>query len=422
MSIASQIQRIKSNIALSYDAVAGKGGQLPQTQNSANLPQAIATIPQGSENNGVYLVQVIDYDGTVLKEARLNEGETFTLPTPPTNHPRLTFQTWSSSAPIVDNKVTVTNNDILIGPIYDTVSGLTEFDIYVPPSAVGVSGRFAVSGTKDWGDGTSDTANSHTYAQSGFYTIKVDCEGFGGGQYNGVFVLYSYENPVFRCVGVHCSSDVTWIGAYPFVRTWLKYCTLSTGLTNLNEHLETNSAVTTIILPPQITSLPNNFLNNTLCQKVVLPYGLTSVGDNSLAYTKITFMPIPDTCQNFGSYCLDSNYMTRIKIPEGVTIIPVVRSNVPYEFIAPNSATKAADFFNTPLYRFVAGEDFAEIGDGTFSYTQMVEMDFSKCKQIPTLASTNMDRGAVIKVPAALYDQWITETNWVDLADYIVPV
>ena len=422
MSIASEIQRIKSNIALSYDAVAGKGGQLPQTQNSANLPQAISTIPQGSENNGAYLVQVIDYDGTILKQAWLDTGETFTLPDPPTNHPRLTFQTWSSSAPIVDNKVTVTNNDILIGPIYDTVSGLTEFDIYVPPSAAGVAGRFAVSGTKDWGDGTSDTAGSHTYSQSGFYTIKVDCEGFGGGQYNGIFVLYSYENPVFRCVGVHCSSDVTWIGAYPFVRTWLKYCTLSTGLVNLNEKFETNSAVTTIILPPQITSLPNTFLGGTQCQKVVLPYGLTSVGDSSLADTKITFMPIPDTCQTFGNRALDQNYMTHIRFPEGVTVIPTCRSVIPYEFIAPNSATKATDFFNNPLYRFVAGEDFAEIGDGTFSYTGIVEMDFSKCRQIPTLASTNMDRGAVIKVPAALYDQWITETNWVDLADYIVPV
>ena len=385
--------------------------------------QAVApVIKVPAKGDGEFLVQVIDYDGTILKQAWLDAGETFTLPTPPTNHPRLTFQTWSSSAPIVNNKVTVTNNDILIGPIYDTVSGLTEFDIYVPPSAVGVSGRFSVSGTKDWGDGTTSDDGSHTYSQSGFYTIKVDCEGFGGGQYNGIFVQYNYQEPVFRCVGVHCASDVTWIGSYPFIKTWIKYCTLSTGLTTLNERFETSAAVATIILPTQITSLPNNFLNGTWCQKVVLPYGLTSVGDSSLADTKITFMPIPDTCQTFGNRALDQNYMTHIRLPEGVTVIPTCRSLIPYEFIAPNSATKATDFFNNPLYRFVAGEDFAEIGDGTFSYTRVVEMDFSKCRQIPTLASTNIDRGAVIKVPAALYDQWITETNWVDLADYIVPV
>lgn len=399
---------------------------LVETSNGKQLALKTVSLGEsggGSTDSGEYLVQVIDYDGTVLKEARLNEGETFNLPTPPTNHPRLTFQTWSSSAPIVDNKVTVTNNDILIGPIYDTVSGLTEFDIYVPPSSVGVSGRFAVNGTKDWGDGTSDTAGSHTYSQSGFYTIKVDCTQFGQGAYNGIFVGYDYETPVFRCIGVHCSSNVVAIGSYPLTKTWAKFFTMSTGLTTINEYLNvTTGAITCLILPPNITSLPNNFLRNIWFQKVVLPYGLTTIGDNSLMNTKITFMPIPDTCQNFGSYCLDANYMTRIKIPEGVTIIPVVRSNVPYEFIAPNSATKATDFFNTPLYRFVAGEDFAEIGDGTFSNTRIVEMDFSKCKQIPTLASTNMDKGAVIKVPAALYDQWITETNWVDLADYIVAV
>ena len=45
MSIQSQIDRINTNIANAYDAVTTMGGTLPQTQNSANLPAAIATIP-----------------------------------------------------------------------------------------------------------------------------------------------------------------------------------------------------------------------------------------------------------------------------------------------------------------------------------------------------------------------------------------
>ena len=44
MSIQSQIDRINTNIANAYDAVDTMGGTLPVTQNSANLPDAIATI------------------------------------------------------------------------------------------------------------------------------------------------------------------------------------------------------------------------------------------------------------------------------------------------------------------------------------------------------------------------------------------
>ena len=44
MSIQSQIDRINTNIANAYDAVDTMGGTLPVTQNSANLPDAIATL------------------------------------------------------------------------------------------------------------------------------------------------------------------------------------------------------------------------------------------------------------------------------------------------------------------------------------------------------------------------------------------
>jgi hypothetical protein len=54
-------------------------------------------------------------------------------------------------------------------PIIDIASRLSEFDI---------SGTFTVTlnmdGTKDWGDGTSDTSTTHTYASAGDYTITCD--------------------------------------------------------------------------------------------------------------------------------------------------------------------------------------------------------------------------------------------------------
>lgn len=48
MSVASEINRIKSNIADAYDEAEAKGATMPATENSANLAQTVASIPTGS--------------------------------------------------------------------------------------------------------------------------------------------------------------------------------------------------------------------------------------------------------------------------------------------------------------------------------------------------------------------------------------
>lgn len=50
MSIQSEIERIKGHVADVYEAVAYKGGTLPNTQTSANMFQAVQSIPT---NTGV---------------------------------------------------------------------------------------------------------------------------------------------------------------------------------------------------------------------------------------------------------------------------------------------------------------------------------------------------------------------------------
>ena len=89
----------------------------------------IETGGSGGDSGGKYLVQVIDYDGTVLKSDHLDTGATFTLPDSPTNHSRLIFQEWSSPVAISNNSITVGNSDITIGAVYKTACGLTEFYI-----------------------------------------------------------------------------------------------------------------------------------------------------------------------------------------------------------------------------------------------------------------------------------------------------
>ena len=55
----------------------------------------------------------------------------------------------------------------------------------------------------------------------------------------------------------------------------------------------------------------------------------------------------------------------------------------------------------------------------------ILEYDFSRAISVPTLGGgvfNNINELCKIKVPSALYDSWIAETNWVVYADYIVAV
>lgn len=56
MSIQSEINRIRGNVANAYSAVAGMGGTVPQSANSGNLAGSIRSIPQGAQN--VFLVNI----------------------------------------------------------------------------------------------------------------------------------------------------------------------------------------------------------------------------------------------------------------------------------------------------------------------------------------------------------------------------
>lgn len=58
MSISSAITQAQQRVANAYTAISNKGGTLPATQNLANMPTAIGSIPSGG-NDKVALTVVI---------------------------------------------------------------------------------------------------------------------------------------------------------------------------------------------------------------------------------------------------------------------------------------------------------------------------------------------------------------------------
>ena len=113
-----------------------------------NVVISIPTPEPISELDYIYL---FDYDGVLLHKYTKAELELLTeLPNPP-EHEHLTFQQWNWS--LEDLKAL--DRGMMVGPMYTTKSGLNEFDIELD-SISGLTIEFKASGTKDWGDGTSD--------------------------------------------------------------------------------------------------------------------------------------------------------------------------------------------------------------------------------------------------------------------------
>ena len=425
----------------------------------------------GGETTGTYTVKVIDYDGTVLLEKKGNAGDVIELPTAPT-HDRLVFQEWSASVAVSNNKVTITDNDIMVGAIYTTASGKNEFDITLT-KAVGLSVTLYMDGTKDWGDGTSDTATTHTYMAYGDYTIKCDGttitrEGMFGQSSSSLnyylrkvrlavienikerafYDCYSLTNATLsnvvtsigyqafyscaKLTNVTIPNSVTSIGAEVF-----EYCleltsiTIPDGVTSVisRSTFLSCSGLTSVTIPDSVTSIGENAFNNcTGLTSVTVPGGVTSIGASAFrGCNGLTNINIPDSVTSiYNSAFYNCNKLTSITIPNNVTSITkeafyscAKLTNV----TIPNSVTSigASAFFSCRrLISVTMGGGVTSIGNDAFYGCSIMEYNFSQSTSVPTLGnSLGINSIGKIIVPDSLYDEWIAASNWSTYANYI---
>lgn len=173
-TLKQAILSLKSRIADAYTAIAAKGGTMPATQDTANLPTAIASIPTGGgEEPEEKDVLFIDYDGTILYSYTYAELEELTeLPSPP-QHDGLTFVQWTNT---LQELKTYKKKITLSGAMYRTTD--TYIHIFIETYEDDMTFTFSsyFNGEDvDWGDGTIETnvgtTKSHTYANKGRYEI-----------------------------------------------------------------------------------------------------------------------------------------------------------------------------------------------------------------------------------------------------------
>lgn len=128
-----------------------------------------------------------------------------------------------------------------------------------------------------------------------------------------------------------------------------------------------------------------------------------------------------------------TNMLKKVEVGNGVTSIG---NSVFYEcyslasILIPESVTSIGDSAFASCYslaNILIPESVTSIGGTAFyNCVSMKFCDFTKHTAVPTLSNTDAFKGipsdCEIRVPAALYDEWISATNWSTYADKIVAV
>lgn len=371
---------------------------------------------KGDDSKGEFCVTVIDYDGTILKQDHLNAGDKMYMPVPPT-HSNLTFQGWSCAEGLQYDGTRYFINvtaDTTIGAYYTTVSGKTEIDIFI---AEGQSLTFTckMNGTKDWGDGTSDSTTSHTYATAGEYTIKVDATNWGATSSSSGTFGQSSNNVNYTVIAVRVGGSInTYNYQYVFSYCYaLKYLSLkSTTNTSIGSYFARNCInLQSLIIPAGIRTIGSYAFY--YCQQIqypVIPSSITTINTYGLAYiSQAIVLRVPNTTMTLGTYAFQGCSTIRtFKIPTSIT----------YLNTSLFSTCTALQYIKIP-------PNIASVYGNAFSSDRGCVYDFSSHTSVPTLsggAFNSIYPNAKILVPSSLEATWKTSTNWTTYANNIIGV
>ena len=431
-----------------------------------------------ASGGGDYTVKVIDYDGTVLLEKKGNTGDVISLPTAPT-HDKLVFQEWSASVAVSDNKVTIADNDIIVGAVYTTVSGQNEFDVTLT-KVTGLSVTLNMDGTKDWGDGTSDTATSHTYTAYGDYTIKCDGTTMTTSYESGGLFGQKSSTRNYYCT-VARFATVTRIGDYAFSYCYsLTSVVIPSGVTVMGDSVFYYCySLISIVIPSRVMTIGNSaFCECESLTSIVIPRRMTIIYASAFSYCySLTSIVLPNSvesiysnafnhCHSLPSIAIPSKItgisqgtfsycysLTRIVIPNSVTSIGVGAFSYCYSLtsvVIPSRVLSigqeafrfcyaltsivipsGVNVIDTDAFRECASLTSIDIpsrvtkiySQAFYGCVSLTKYDFSQHTSVPTLSTTTaftaINKICKIIVPDSLYDSWIAASNWSTYANYI---
>ena len=397
------------------DAIRSKTGKTAPIV-ASNFPSEIQAIPTGGSGGPSVpsaptmheTVNFYDYDGTLLHSYSVEEAQTLSELPPLPEQSGLICQGWNWSLEDIKTR----NRAVNVGATYITDDGTTRIYIRLEEGrtspVLGVCPKGTV--TVDWGDGTepdvltgsSETivkyTPNHNYAAPGDYVIRLTVDG-GISFYQGRILSYAGSS----------TSNVD--NAY---RSSIQKIELGAGSIALRENAFSNCySLASITIPEGVASISDNAFSGCYSlASITIPEGVTSIGNNAFSGCySLSSITIPEGVTSIGNNAFyNCNSLASITIPEGVTSIS-------------NNA-----FYNCySLASITIPEGVTSISNNAFYNCYSIRfVDFSNHTAVPTLANTNaftsIPADCEIRVPAALYDEWIAATNWSTYASQIVAV
>ena len=402
MSIASEITRLQNAKAALKTAINAQNNSDHQIGDETleDYPDFVSDI-----NAETFKVIVVDYDGTILKQADLLHGDTFTLPTAPTP-PRqtLTFDGWSSPVTITNNTVTVDDQDLIIGAMYDCDT--TDFYITLDKtSGLTYSVKFSsysADTTIDWGDNSSETVvaatTSHTYADYGDYKISIDGTSFN-------FDTSSVVSPKGCLTEINFSSQVTTLGSSAFNNeTYLSKITMpANGMTTIKSGLFRN-VCKCIVVPTGVTSFA---LQSHLTEYVVLPNTLTTLGSCSLG---VIYISIPKSVTTINGTFYGADKLERVVYPSTLSSV-----NIPFWFSGfnlkkikfPTTITTVNSSSGDYVQAFLQSYSLESITLPSY-LTEIGEEEFLDCT---SLKNVNIQSSTITKIDTHAFQNCTTLKN-----------
>lgn len=381
-------------------------------------------------------VTFIDYDGTVTNSYTKQEFLALNeMPSNPT-HTGLTAQGWNWN--LTDAKDYVTKyGELIIGQNYITDDGSTRVYIRLDDRLNPYCG-FAIVGTAtiDWGDGsTLDTVTGtsqytmlftqHIYASPGDYVIKISSDS----------PIYIYNSSDYKSCALLSKKIVYSSKERNYVYSnCIKKIELGNVLITSQYAFNECYSLKSITIPNNInigTFQSAWFANCYSLKTLVIPSGVTTMSGSLNALYSIKYAPLPKSINTLNGYFYNNVYVDRVIIPENIATIKNVASQMKQlkKIIIPEGVENVdANCFtyNDGLQRVEFPSTLLTIGNQAFMSCYGIKiLDFSKATSVPTLGNYAIPteiEDLEIRVPSALYDDWIVANNWSSFSSKIVAV
>ena len=411
--------------------------------NPQNFSDEILSIKGGDSsgeedsNTGDYEVKFIDYDGTVLKVARVNASESVEPPHVPT-HDYLTFNEW------IGDYTNITE-DRIIGARHSSSDGRTHFH-HSNGDYVQIHMRNASNTevTINWGDGISEKVNAyvdggidctHKYTDGKqhwitIYTTSTDMIYYSNSKQgeiinidsiilgNDVSVLDCYFNYIYSLKSI----------VYPLTAgpiNYLQYCPALTAIF-------APSNATTVISAYYCDSLSYVILSSTMkyapyidgsnISSIYLPSTITTIGSNAFQNCRsLKSINIPTNVRTISSYAFKSCYSLASVVIKSKKLTQI-QSYAFYECYSlasiniPSSVTTIDSYAFALCYSLASiniPSSVTTIGERVFYQCLFLKTITCKATTPPTLGSDAIPSNIeTIYVPDSSISAYKSATNW----------